>query len=76
MLKNNRLFALKIICFKLNINLSKHNDYMSELSKQSVITRDTIRRLAKDVSDIVKNPLTDNGIYYVHDENDFLRGKA
>tara|TARA_Y100000768_G_C23988865_1_gene690737 strand:- start:5668 stop:6468 length:801 start_codon:yes stop_codon:yes gene_type:complete len=76
MFKNNRLFALKIICFKLNINLSKHNDYMSDLSEQSVITRDTIKRLAKDVSDIIKNPLTDNGIYYVHDENDFLRGKA
>jgi ubiquitin-conjugating enzyme E2 Z len=49
---------------------------MSGLETQSVITRETIKRLAKDVSNIVKKPLTDNGIYYVHDETNMLRGKA
>ncbi len=36
----------------------------------------TQRRLVKDVVDLVKNPLTNHGIYYVHDEEDMLRGYA
>ena len=55
---------------------------MSKLTNQKmldkptpVITRDTVKRLAKDVSEIIKNPLTTNGIYYVHDDTDMLRGK-
>ena len=34
------------------------------------------KRLLKDVIDIIKNPLEDNGIYYKHDENDMLCGYA
>ena len=34
------------------------------------------KRLLKDVVDIIKNPLDDNGIYYKHDENNMLRGYA
>lgn len=49
---------------------------MATLESKPVITRETIKRLVKDVSEIVKNPLTENGIYYVHDETDMLRGKA
>jgi len=41
-----------------------------------VISRNTVKRLAKDIAEIMKNPLTDNGIYYVHDETDMLRGQA
>jgi len=41
-----------------------------------MIQRDTVKRLLKDVKDIIKNPLTDNGIYYVHDEEDMLKGYA
>jgi len=41
-----------------------------------VITRDTINRLLKDVKQIMKNPLTTNGIYYIHDESDMLNGYA
>ena len=33
-------------------------------------------RLKKDIADIMRNPLTDNGIYYVHDESNFLKGYA
>jgi ubiquitin-conjugating enzyme E2 Z len=40
------------------------------------ITKDTIKRLLKDVTQIMKNPLTDNGIYYVHDDEDILKGYA
>lgn len=50
---------------------------MAALNKDTnIVTRDTIKRLAKDVKDIIKTPLTDNGIYYVHDENDILKGYA
>ena len=34
------------------------------------------RRLQKDIIDIIKNPLSDHGIYYTHDENNMLRGFA
>ena len=34
------------------------------------------KRLLKDVIDIVKYPLTSEGIYYVHDENDSYKGYA
>ena len=40
------------------------------------ITKDTITRLLKDVKHIIKNPLTDNGIYYIHDDSDLLKGYA
>lgn len=40
------------------------------------ITKDTITRLLKDVKNIIKNPLTDNGIYYIHDDEDILKGYA
>jgi len=33
-------------------------------------------RLLKDVISIIKEPLTDNGIYYVHDEGNMLKGYA
>lgn len=42
----------------------------------SVISKDTIHRLLKDVKQIIKNPLTDNGIYYIHDDTDMLKGYA
>ena len=36
----------------------------------------TVKRLAKDVREIMKNPLTANGIHYVHSDSDMLRGQA
>jgi ubiquitin-protein ligase len=41
-----------------------------------MISKDSIHRLLKDVKDIIKNPLHDNGIYYKHDEEDMLKGYA
>ena len=41
-----------------------------------VITNETIKRLLKDVKQIIKHPLTDNGIYYIHDEDDMTKGYA
>jgi ubiquitin-conjugating enzyme E2 Z len=40
------------------------------------ISKETISRLLKDVKQIIKNPLTDNGIYYIHDDTDMLKGYA
>jgi len=42
----------------------------------SVIKKDTIQRLINDVKQIIKNPLTENGIYYIHDDTDMLKGYA
>jgi ubiquitin-conjugating enzyme E2 Z len=42
----------------------------------SIISKDSIMRLLKDVKQIIQNPLTDNGIYYIHDDTDILQGYA
>jgi ubiquitin-protein ligase len=42
----------------------------------TTITKDTIGRLLKDVRQIMKHPLTDNNIFYVHDDTDILKGYA
>jgi ubiquitin-conjugating enzyme E2 Z len=41
-----------------------------------VISRESISRLIKDITYIRKNPLIDNGIHYIHDEVDMLKGYA
>jgi len=40
------------------------------------ISKDTIKRLIKDIREINNNPLTSHGIYYKHHDIDFLRGTA
>jgi ubiquitin-protein ligase len=40
------------------------------------ISKESISRLITDIKQIIKNPLSENGIYYVHDENDILTGYA
>lgn len=40
------------------------------------LSKKTIKRLAKDVADIYKNPLTENGIYYYHDDENMRYGYA
>jgi ubiquitin-conjugating enzyme E2 Z len=42
----------------------------------TTIKKENITRLIKDVKQIIKNPLTDQGIYYIHDEDDILKGYA
>ena len=41
-----------------------------------IISKESFQRLLKDVKQIIKNPLTSNGIYYVHDDTDMLKGYA
>ena len=42
----------------------------------TTISKDTISRLLKDVRQMIKHPLTDNNIYYIHDDTDILKGYA
>lgn len=37
---------------------------------------DNKKRLVKDIGNIIKEPLTDQGIYYIHDEEKMLQGYA
>ena len=41
-----------------------------------VITKDTMNRLIKDIKEIIQHPLSDNGIFYSHDEENMLKGYA
>ena len=41
-----------------------------------MVERTCIKRLASDVKDIIKEPLTDHQIHYIHDEDDILKGYA
>lgn len=41
-----------------------------------VISKKNLKRLLKDVAEVLKNPLNDEGIYYVHDESDMFKGYA
>ena len=40
------------------------------------ISRESVHRLLRDVKQIMVNPLTDNGIYYYHSDEDMLKGYA
>jgi len=40
------------------------------------VSKETIQRLLRDVRHIIKNPLTDQGIYYIHDDSDMMKGYA
>ncbi len=51
-------------------------DGSSSKKNDVVITKETTKRLIKDVRDVMRHPLTDNGIYYIHDETDMLKGYA
>jgi len=42
----------------------------------TIISKETITRLLKDVKQIIKSPLTENGIYYIHDDVDIMKGYA
>jgi ubiquitin-protein ligase len=51
--------------------MSKNDD-----SNTIVITKETVKRLSKDIKELIKSPLHDEGIYYKHDETDILKGYA
>jgi ubiquitin-conjugating enzyme E2 Z len=43
---------------------------------QPVITQDTIKRITRDIKNIMKNPLHENGIYYQHNMENIFKGYA
>ena len=47
-------------------------------TEEKYVSKETIMRLLKDLKQLKKNPLEDNGIYYEHGgkEQDMLFGKA
>jgi len=45
-------------------------------SKKEFMPAKNQKRLLRDVARMIKNPLTDNGIYYVHDSENMLKGYA
>lgn len=49
---------------------------MSDSNSSKMMFADSMKRLLKDVKQIIKNPLTENGIYYIHDETDYTKGYA
>lgn len=50
---------------------------MSEFSENTIIiSKETTKRLIKDVKDLIKSPLDEEGIYYKHDETNILKGYA
>ena len=51
----------------------------NENSKEEVpviISKDAVKRLLKDIQQIIKNPLHDQGIYYKHSETNMMEGWA
>ena len=53
-----------------------YNIHKMDTNNNVTISKETIHRLDKDIKDIRKNPLSDNGVYYFHDEVDMLKGYA
>jgi ubiquitin-conjugating enzyme E2 Z len=45
-------------------------------ASQIFVSKDTLRRIISDIKDLRKNPLSAHGIYYEHDEQDMLKGRA
>ena len=43
---------------------------------QPVITQETIKRISRDIKNIMKNPLHENGIYYEHNMENIFKGYA
>jgi len=43
---------------------------------QKFISHDSIKRLIRDIKEIMKSPLIEEGIYYKHDQTDMLKGYA
>jgi len=66
-----------IIIYKLYLNIAKYIiQIMAQNAVTEFITPAAKKRLLKDVKNIIKNPLTEHGIYYVHDEQNILSGYA
>ena len=43
------------------------------MTESIIMSRTSQKRLQKDIIDIIRSPLSDNGIFYAHDENNMLQ---
>lgn len=69
------IFNLKRnVFYKKSFKRNKHIDIHT--INMSVITKETMNRLMRDIKQIVRHPLTEQGIYYVHDDTDMMKGYA
>ena len=48
----------------------------NEIISKEFITAQTQRRLISDITNIYKNPLNEQGIFYIHDDENMLQGHA
>ena len=48
----------------------------NEIIKKDFITKQTQKRLISDITNLYKNPLNEQGIYYIHDDENMLKGHA
>jgi len=46
------------------------------MTNQVIISKETIKRLVKDVKELKNNSLGSHGIFYEHDDSDILKGRA
>ena len=52
----------------------KNKKDASSTTETITISKETIKRLLKDVKELIKEPLESDGIYYKHDESNILKG--
>ena len=48
----------------------------TQRKKQQLLCQNNLLKDYKDIVDIIKHPLTEQGIYYTHDSDNFLKGYA
>lgn len=53
---------------------ASNDDYNNDPKEQ--LSVNTKKRLIRDITEIYKNPLNDQGIFYVHDDSNMLKGYA
>jgi ubiquitin-conjugating enzyme E2 Z len=46
------------------------------MNSNKIVSKNSVKRLLRDVASIMKNPLQEQGIYYVHDEQNMYKGTA
>ena len=48
----------------------------NEIIKKEFITKQTQKRLISDITNLYKNPLNEQGIFYIHDDENMMKGHA
>jgi ubiquitin-protein ligase len=56
--------------------MAEHKNSNNKPTEPIFISKDAMKRIICDIKDLRKNPLTEHGIYYEHDDTDILKGTA